>query len=82
MGALRRLKQRDGRQKTDGDYRVTVAKTESANLGHGQVVGVRWGLVKFSIWALLSSLPGSSVAGGGGWIMEAISSGYLQELFE
>ena len=36
----------DGEQKPFRDHRVTVAKTESANPGHGQDVDVRRDLVK------------------------------------
>lgn len=45
------------------DHRVTVAKTESVTLGHGQDVSVRRGLVKVSTRALPRSLPGPSLAG-------------------
>jgi len=58
-----RSKQRDRKQKTGGGHKVTIAKTESVSLGHGQDVGVRWALVKLSIQTLPLSLPGSSVAG-------------------
>lgn len=52
-------------------YRVTVANTV-CDLGHGQDVGIRWGLVRVSTGALPWSQPGSSMAGEGApWELSA-----------